>query len=79
MLNLCIPNSHPQSISNIKVKAMLLDSSNTMIYFRYSDIDWQSHECEPYGILINNYYPPSQESIYGRAALVAYKSMEIVA
>ncbi len=77
MFTLTVPTLHPESLLSIKIKAQLLASPNTYIEFQYSQIDWQSHDCEPNGILISNHYSPSQKSIYGNAALIKFDSMEI--
>ncbi len=49
---------HPESLLNIKVTATLLFSPFTRIVFRYSQIDWASHDCESNGILVSNYFSP---------------------
>lgn len=77
MLTLNISTTHPESLLNLKIKASLLNTPETTIDFQYSEIDWSSRDCEPNGILVNNYYPPNQSSIYGSAVLVKYDSMEI--
>ncbi|YCO02362.1 hypothetical protein ACB087_10305 (plasmid) [Vibrio sp. VNB-15] len=77
MLTLNISTTHPESLLNQKIQARLLHAPDTVIDFQYSEIDWASRDCEPDGILVNNYYSPSQQSIYGNAALVRYDSMVI--
>ncbi len=77
MLTLNLSTPHPESLLNLKIKASLLNAPETTIDFQYSEIEWDSRDCEPNGILVHNYYPPSQPSIYGSAVLVKYDSMEI--
>lgn len=78
MLTLNISTPHPESLLSQKIQARLLHTPDTIIDFQYSEIDWASRDCEPDGILVNNFYPPSQQSIYGNAALVRYDSMVIM-
>ncbi|MFA0079757.1 hypothetical protein AB4427_16730 [Vibrio artabrorum] len=76
-LALNIPTPHPDSLLGLKIKAKLLTPPCTEILFQFNQIDWQSYNCEPNGVLVNDYYPSSNQSPYGNSALVEYRSMEI--
>ncbi|MFA0121478.1 hypothetical protein AB4400_08630 [Vibrio sp. 10N.261.48.A2] len=72
-----IPTLHPDSLLDLRVNAKLLTPPCAEITFQFNQIDWQSYNCEPNGILINDHYPANHQSQFGNSALVEYRSMEI--